>query len=342
MSNANLPPSGGSVLVTGASGFLGRHLLAALSERGRVGHGLVRDVAAFVGQDWVDELGGVSTVEGGLSDRSVWISSPALSDCQSIIHSAALVDHSRSEADKVYRTNVDGTLEMVRAAHDLGARLVFVSTSGTVGCFDDPDARADELAPYVEDVVKDWPYYHSKIIAEREAIALADDLGVELVIIRPPVMLGPGDHRFRSTSNLIRFMKGKLPFVIRGGFDFVDIRDAAAAMCVAASMPSPRPVYHLPGTSCGVQEFFQMAAPFAGRPAPRFVVPFRPAWVLATGLHKVGLHVLPDPVVVEMASKYWGVSTLYSPIDLDFSPRAGDETLGDTIAWLKAHCPDLT
>ena len=137
MSNANLPPSGGSVLVTGASGFLGRHLLAALSERGRVGHGLVRDVAAFVGQDWVDELGGVSTVEGGLSDRSAWISSPALSDCQSIIHSAALVDHSRSEADKVYRTNVDGTLEMVRAAHDLGARLVFVSTSGTVGCFDD-------------------------------------------------------------------------------------------------------------------------------------------------------------------------------------------------------------
>ena len=341
MPSRNPSPPGGSVLVTGASGFLGRHILANLADNGRRGVGLVRDAASFASQDWLGEVGNPVAVAGGLEDRTSWIEHGDLGDCDAIIHSAALVKHSRDDADEVYRTNIDGTLEMVRAAHDLGARLVFVSTSGTVGCFDDPAARADETAPYVEDVVKNWPYYHSKIIAERQAKALADDLDVELVIIRPPVMLGPGDHRFRSTSNLIRFMRGKLPFVIRGGFDFVDIRDAAAAMCVAADMGEPRPIYHLPGTSCGVQEFFQMAAPFADSPAPRLVVPFRPAWFLASALHKIGLHVLPDPVVAEMASKYWGVSTLYSPEDLDFYPRTGDETLADTITWLKDHCPDL-
>ena len=79
--------------------------------------------------------------------------------------------------------------------------------------------------------------------------AFADELGVELVFIRPPVLLGPGDHRFRSTSNIIRMLRGRLPFLIQGGMHFIDIRDAMHAIWCAMERPDVRPVYHLAGTS---------------------------------------------------------------------------------------------
>ena len=81
--------------------------------------------------------------------------------------------------------------DAIREAAERGCRLVFVSTSGTVGCFRDPAGSADEASPFCEAEVGGWPYYRSKIDAEREARRLADQLGVRLVIMRPPVLLGP-------------------------------------------------------------------------------------------------------------------------------------------------------
>src|SRR5207244_3482294 len=104
------------------------------------------------------------------------------------------------------------------------------STSGAVGCFVRPGQSADEDAPYCERECAGWPYYRSKIEAERKARELARELGVELVIVRPPVLLGPEDHRLRSSAHLLRLLQGKLPFVIRGGMHFADVRDVAAAM----------------------------------------------------------------------------------------------------------------
>ena len=109
-------------------------------------------------------------------------------------------------------------------------RLVLVSTSGTVGCSRDPESRPDEEAPWCESTVARWPYYRSKLEAERPARALAEALGVELVVLRPPALLGPGDHRFRSTSSVLRALRRRLPFVVRGGMHFADIRDAARAL----------------------------------------------------------------------------------------------------------------
>ena len=101
MPSRNPSPPGGSVLVTGASGFLGRHILANLADNGRRGVGLVRDAASFASQDWLGEVGNPVAVAGGLEDRTSWIEHGDLGDCDAIIHSAALVKHSRDDADEV-------------------------------------------------------------------------------------------------------------------------------------------------------------------------------------------------------------------------------------------------
>ena len=168
------------------------------------------------------------------------------------------------------------------------------------------------------------------------------------MVIRPPVLLGPGDHRFRSTSNVLRMLRGRLPFLIRGGMHFVDVRDAVQAVLRAMALPHARPIYHLEGTCSSIEDFFGMIEHASGVPAPRWVLPLRPARLLAAADEWVGmrvrgepLHLLPDPVVVEMASRYWGARSLYAEPELAYKSRDPQETLRDTVEWLRANHESL-
>ena len=331
-----------SYLVTGATGFLGRHVINAIRESDPDARllALVRDPAA----DSLKQLSYLKDVElvtGSPIEPAYWENDPRLSGLDGIYHLAAEVKHSRSDTEAMHRLNVDGTLAIVRVARAKGARVVFASSSGTVGCSKEADYAPDEDAPYREDAARNWPYYMSKIIAEREARKLADELGAELVIMRPPVLLGPGDHRFRSIGNVMRVLRGRLPFVISGGMNFVDIRDAAAAMVAAMNHPSPRPVYNLPGTASSLDGFFRRVARIAGIKPSWRVLPARVVWLLARVNEMAGnpLHILPDPVVIEMAGHYWGISSRYAVTDLGFSTRDPDQTIADTIEWIRANTP---
>jgi nucleoside-diphosphate-sugar epimerase len=333
--------TGGAWLVTGASGFLGRHLLQTIgsSPTPRRTIALVRSLEEWRRMEWTAALERVEPLQGSVTDLSGWVRSPVLDGLAGIFHLAALVRHGREDVEEVFRTNVLGTTAMLRLAASRRCRMVFVSTSGTVGCFKRPGGSADEDAPYCDTLVQSWPYYHSKIMAEQEARRLAVELGADLVIVRPPVLLGPGDHRFRSTAHLIRFLRGRQPFVIRGGMHFVDVRDAAAALVRAMERPAARPVYHLPGTVCTIQEFFALAASVSSRPAPRLVLPFRLAWWLATLARP--LHLLPEPAAIEMASHHWAMQSRYAGEELGYASRPGRETMAETVAWLRAHHPAL-
>ena len=337
-------PAARTVLVTGATGFLGRHVLLALQAampEVRV-LALVRDPAEWARQDWNKALDNVTLLEGGLKDPQAWQDDPRLDGLSGILHLAAVVKHSRRDTADLYATNIEGTLGLVRVAAARKCRMVFVSTSGTVGCFTNPRAQADEDALYCDRTVARWPYYDSKVKAERQARQLAATLGAELTIIRPPMLLGPGDHRFRSTGNIIKFLRGKLPFLLEGGIHFTDIRDAAPAIVQALWHPVARPVYHLPGTSCGVDEFFRLCREVSGVPEPKRKLPYRLAWTLASvaeqAAHAAGGHSpLPDPVVIEMASHWWGLSSRYAEQELGYKPRLPRQTLADTIQWLRAN-----
>ncbi len=336
----------GAYLVTGATGFLGRHLLAALHLRDADAtfYVLVRRAEDLAQYPWVTQLQNVVPIVGSVTDASAWQDDPRMRDVQGIFHLAGLVRHSRRDTQEVFDVNVEGTCAMVRVAHALACRLVYVSTSGTVGCSRAPDEAVHEEAPFCEAVVRSWPYYTSKIDAEKRAAALAQELGVQMITLRPPVMLGPGDHRFRSTGQVIRFLRGRLPFLIRGGIHYVDIRDVASALVAAMHLASPRPVYHLHGTDCSIDRFFADLGDIAGLPTPRWHLPYPLAWALARADEWIGvkttgapLALLPDPVVIEMASHYWGLASRYSETDLGYKPREGMHTLRDTVAWLQEH-----
>jgi len=325
------------ILLTGATGFLGRHVLRAIRAAGHEAVVLVRQRSAWLAQAWKEEAGDVLIIEGNPLAPEQCLPDVALASVTAIIHAAAIVKHSRVNTADMTDFNVRGTVQMVQAAKRLGARMIFVSTSGTVGCYRYADIAADEDAPYAERVVGRWPYYAAKISAERESRRLADKLGVELVIVRPPVLLGPDDHRFRSTGYVQKVLAQTVPAIPSGGMHFTDVRDVAAALVSIAQVEQPRPIYHLPGSNTSLAEFFAMIGEVSGvRNTTRRLPPS-----VAHALAKVGAYLpwrpswFPDPVVLEMSTRHWGLASLFAS-EIGYAPRAPRQTLADTVAWLRS------
>src|SRR5205085_7992471 len=124
----------------------------------------------------------------------------------------------------------------------------------------------------------------------------------------------------------IRFLRRRLPFLIDGGIAFTDVRDAASAIVAAMTHPAGRPVYHLDGTSCSIDQFFTMCEEVSGVPRPKRHLPQPIAWALANAseqaAHRLKTHpVLPDPVVIEMAARWWGVTSRYAAKELGYAHR---------------------
>ena len=102
----------------------------------------------------------------------------------------------------------------------------------------------------------------------------------------------------------------------------------------AARRVDPQPAYNLPGTSSTLAEFFGLVAKAAGIKPPGLTLSPSIGRVVAQALRP--LHVLPDPVVFEMAAHHWGLSSRYAAADLGYRSRPAAQTIGDTVAWLRA------
>ena len=253
------------ILVTGGTGFLGRHLLTLLVRRGEK----VR-VLSRVATPELDELG-VEVCTGSLLDSEAV--GRALKGVKRVYHLAGLVSRDPASATEMYRLHVDGTrllLELARAAKV--ERVVVASTSGTIAVSRDPEEFSTEESPWRYELVRNWPYYLSKIYQEKLAL---DAEGPEVVLINPSLLLGPGDSRLSSTGDVLKFLKREVPVVPSGGLNFVDARDAAAGAILAMEQGKAGQRYLLGGANWSMGEVLlppgqgQWPAPANSHQAPR-------------------------------------------------------------------------
>ena len=195
--------AGGRVLITGASGFLGRHVVSQLIEAaGAAAQGssqiraLVRRPSLFL------ERQGVDMVMGDICDPE--IATRAMEGVTAVYHLAGFVSRDPADGPRLYQVHVDGTRTVLRAAAAAGVkRVVVASTSGTVAVSRDADAISNESAPYRHAIVSRWPYYLSKIYQEQTSFELGRELGLEVVVVNPSLLLGPDDERGSSTLDTV-------------------------------------------------------------------------------------------------------------------------------------------
>jgi nucleoside-diphosphate-sugar epimerase len=310
-------------LITGATGFLGRHLLDALHG----GHGRVRLLARSV------PTNGVDAVQGSVLDRAAV--RRAVEGCDRIYHLAGRVSRRREDAADLYRLHVDGTRVLCEEAVRAGVRrLVLVSTSGTMAVSDDPAAVPAAGPGDALQAVRRWPYYLSKIYQERETLGFLDRGLLEVVIVNPSLLLGPGDERESSTGDVVRFLRRQVPVVPEGGLSFVDVRDVAALLPAAMDRGRPGERYLCGAANWTMARFLERLEQLSGVSAPRLRLPPGVAKIgarLIDALDALGRTPPLDPVSAEMSRCFWYVDSSKAERELGFSPREPSETLVDTI-----------
>ena len=322
-------------LVTGGTGFLGEHVVRELAAAGETVKVLARSATRIF--DGLGSPGQVTVVRGDVTSGPDV--SSALEGADGVFHLAGMVSRDPDDSQTMMRVHVDGTRVVLRAAAAAGVRrVVLASSSGTIAVSEDARMH-DEESGFATEVVAGWPYYVSKIYQEKVALELADELGLELVVISPSLLLGPGDRRLSSTKDVRRFLRGQIPVVPGGGVNFVDARDAARATVVSMSKGRSGERYLLGGPNWTFKEFFARLERVAKSRGPRIKLPRKlsewGAQLLEETFRAAGREPPLDREGVEMAEHFWYFESKKAERELDFEQRDPQLTLHDTVKYLR-------
>jgi len=321
-------------LVTGATGFLGRHLVTSLLHHGH-------EVVALCRQDEpsLAELGVVIRRGDVLDAGSV---RDAAAGCEGLFHCAGKVSRKPADAEELRRLHVDGTKITLDACKEAGVRkVVYASTSGIVAVSEDPEHIGSEEDETPIGLISRWPYYRSKLFAEQAAFERHVEGAFSVVSVNPTLLLGPGDVRGSSVEDVRLFLERKIPAVPAGGLSFVDARDAAEGMRLAMDKGEGGQRYLLSAINLTLRAFFERLERASGVKAPWLPTPRAPlfarrgAEVLGRVSSRLGLDVAVDPVSLDMAQYYWYVDATRAETVLGFQVRDPQKTLADTVEDLR-------
>src|SRR5215218_181238 len=213
----------GKTLVTGASGFVGSHVLRALLERGDDVRVTLRRDSSRAAQEGLE----VAVATAQLGDRAAL--RRALRGVDRVFHVAGTTNLRASPAE-LTRVNVEGTRMVLEEALRAGVeRVVHTSSIGAVGPAR-PGGAVDERHAFPSRL--DVPYAVSKHAAETEALRVAAR-GLDVVIVCPAHVFGPGDLGPTSTGVVRRFLLRRIPIYVPGAINVVDVRDVAAGHLLA-------------------------------------------------------------------------------------------------------------
>jgi dihydroflavonol-4-reductase len=207
------------VLVTGANGHIGCNLLPMLVE---AGHAVVPFVRESSDTQGIDHLG-LTYARGDVRDAGAVID--AADACEAIIHMAAVYSFAE-EPELIMRPAVEGAQNVIRAAKAHGIRRV-VYTSSAVSVGGSHDRTSLDESDWNDET--SLPYSIAKRESERLATRLAAEAGVDVIILNPTGIIGPGDYRITPSSQLlVDYLTKRVP-TAPGGLSYVDVRDVARA-----------------------------------------------------------------------------------------------------------------
>ena len=321
-------------LVTGANGFVGRHVARALVARGDRVRVLVRenaDLRALAGI-------GVEIVRGDL--RSFDSVERAVNGCDEVYHVAADYRLWVTDPAPMYATNVEGTRHVLRASAAAGvARIVHTSTVGALGIPHGGIGREDTPSS-----LDDMPghYKRSKFMAEQEALAAARS-GVPVVIVNPSTPIGALDFKPTPTGRIIvDFLNRRMPAYVDTGLNLVDVEDVARGHLLAAERGRIGEKYILGAENLTLREFLGRLAAISGLPAPSVRIPYAVAFGYALGAEALARTVTrraprASLTEVRMSRKRMFFDSSKAQSELGYAPKPIEGALRSAIEFFKSQ-----
>jgi dihydroflavonol-4-reductase len=322
-------------LVTGATGFVGSAVARRLLDAGLDVRVLVRPESP---RRNIADLP-VEAVTGDLIDAASL--RRAVRGCEALFHVAADYRLWVPDPAGLYRTNVEGTRQLLRAAAEAGVRrIVYTSSVATLGI--NPDRTpADESTPVSEEQMVGH-YKRSKYLAEQAVRDLIADQGVPAVIVNPSAPIGPRDIRPTPTGRIIVDMiAGRMPAYVDTGLNVVHVADVAEGHWLAFHRGRVGERYVLGGENLSLREILDLIAAVARRPAPRVRLPHGVvlpiAWIAERIADITGREPFATVDGVRMARKHMYFSSAKAAQELGYSARPAREAIEEAVRWFREH-----
>lgn len=322
------------ILLTGASGFIGTRVAAALASQGAAVRAFCRSEPSALAQaaEWF---------RGDITDSAAL--AEALTGCQAVVHTAALYSYARADLPRMHAVNVGGTRNVVRESIVAGVRRVVVtSTSATCGPVRGrPATEADGPPPWELGV----PYKATKLAAERVALSAAQS-GIDVLCVNPTTVVGEGDAKPTPSGKMVRdLVEGRInAYLPHGGINVVSVEDVARGHALALARGRSGERYILGGEDLPLREAFARVLAEVGRPPPRWPVPWSAVYGLAMvgdvacrAVGRVPRLLVRDEIRLSRTPLYF--SSEKARRELGYSPRPAAIALADGARWFLARYP---
>ncbi len=316
------------VLVTGASGFVGWQVARLLLERGYRVRALARPSSSIPELD-------IERATGDLRDPVSL--QRAVAGCGLVFHVAADYRLWSKDPAEMYRSNVDGTRNILSAAKAAGVER-FVYTS-TVGCIGVPPGGIGDEQRSVSLRQMAGPYKRSKYQAEQVALEFAAD-GFPVVIVNPTAPMG--DHDFKPTPTgqiVLDFLSGAMPAYIDTGLNVVNVRDVAMGHLLACEKGKVGERYILGSENLTLSQILEELARITGMRAPTVKLPYFAAYtagmITTAWAHLTGVPPRVPLEAVRMAKTKMWVSHEKASRELGYAPSPAECALKDAAAWFE-------
>ncbi len=316
------------VAITGASGHIGNCLVRELASKGVeikvLVHNTDSDLKKFK----------IEFIQGDILDVNSLNS--LCEGVDYVYHLAARIVIDQKDSDVVYKTNLEGTKNVVKACiKNKVKRLVHFSSIHALVA-NPLDQILDETRPLVED--DKMIYDISKADSERYVLKAAEN-DLDAVIVNPTAVVGPFDFKGSLLGQaLVKIYMNKLPMLIQGGYDWVDVRDVVQGAILAAEKGRRGERYLLSGTYYSLKKLSEMIGKVSGKKTPQYVVPMfvarigRPFISLYSYIRgEQPLYTKESLDILKNSPKE--ISSEKATRELNYQSRPFEETLKDTFKW---------
>lgn len=320
-----------NVLITGATGFLGRHLTRQLATTGYKVTILARQSSDLT--DFKDL--NINVFYGDITDRLSLLQATENKDC--VYHLAGVIAYKKSQRSLMEKVNVDGTANVIDACitHKT-PQLLHLSSVVTIGASFKPEPIDEtfhfNLSKY------NLGYFETKRQAEEMIVKAVQNDKLNAFIINPSTIYGAGDATKGSRKTQIKVAQGRFGFYPPGGVNVVYAKDVIKAidLCLEKGQPGRR--YIISGDNLTIKELFKIIAKAAGQPAPSKPIPrfvLSSLGLIGDLMKKMGKETSLSSETAVTSSLYHWFSNQRAKKELGFQPTPSEFAIKESVEWMK-------
>ena len=321
--------------ITGATGFVGSHVARALAVRGAELRLLVRSTSRT--DNIADLQAEVAT--GDLRDPESL--KKAMAGCEFVFHVAADYRLWVRDPEQMYRSNVEGTRAIIRAAQECGVRrVIYTSSVATMGFTREGHIAREDSPVSIREMV--GHYKRSKFMAEQIALEAGRN-GANVVVVNPTTPIGEYDIKPTPTGRIVvDFLKRKFPAYVDTGLNLADVKEVARGHLLAMEKARPGERYIMGGENLTLKQILNKLSELTGLPSPTMKVPHGVAMGFAvfdqlfTGMI-MGKEPRATIDAVKMGRKKMFASSAKAEHELGYKVLPVEDALRRAVEWFQAN-----